>query len=332
MKTPKIIYLALAMVCAACNHPAPEPDNLSQTGWAAGYDKKAGYGILSKTTDGGKTWTYQTSPTDFPNTSFSCLLALNDQLCWVMGTYTNPEKPDDFTGYLYKTTDGGKTWIKQNPGFVFEGPSYGIASHDGIHLWIAGLDYIYYSNNAGESWTKTKIVAPIDAQFDNFEVENISTYDGTNIYVGGAARTTDSNGNLAYKTAVYYSNDQGETWNMVLIGTDRIIIDLSTPAPQTVYMVGQRWFAAKTTNNFQSVELLKNVAVGRNDNNGVFALDDQRVVVGIDYDVIYYSENGGATWSTATNNSKQKGCAVMRLVMLQDAEYTGRPFRTRYRA
>jgi photosystem II stability/assembly factor-like uncharacterized protein len=74
----------------------------STTGWAVGYPGK-----IYKTTNGGTSWTAQTSGT---TESLRSVFFIDDMTGWVCGT----------NGLIKKTTDGGATWFSQTSGTTSE--------------------------------------------------------------------------------------------------------------------------------------------------------------------------------------------------------------------
>lgn len=299
-------FLLLALTaCKEDNGPTPEPDNLSLIGWATGNTEESN-GLIAKTEDGGKSWVYQTKETDFPKKDVSGILALNDQVCWTLVIDMQAGR-----GHLYKTEDGGKNWLQQAKETEFIGQKFGIASIDGVNIWIAGFGWLYSSHDSGRSWKKQEM----EHNFTPFECEHIATYDGINIYIGGGIKETEDQ----YAMGVYYSNDAGKTWDTHRIGLLNSLIDISTPSSESIYLVGNSGFAAKTTDNFRSLTIFNNAHISQNsDNNGVYAIDDQRVWIAIDYGAILFTSDGGKNWTEGNVPADLKGDAIMRISFLQD--------------
>jgi photosystem II stability/assembly factor-like uncharacterized protein len=96
---------------------------------------------LYATSNGGQTWTAQTSPIG-DMTGISCPTALD---CWVVGK--NPG--DTATGAIAATTDGGKTWTAQAFGAYSTNTTArltGVSCPTTSHCWAAG-DYVDNSTN-----------------------------------------------------------------------------------------------------------------------------------------------------------------------------------------
>src|SRR5918994_1851790 len=110
-------------------------DNLS---WIVGY-----YGTILHSTDRGKTWEIQGSPTRQALFSVRFVSALNG---WISGSY----------GTLLRTDDGGKSWHAQ---------PLNIAEHLFASRWLAGSRGItIHTSDGGHSWSKT--VVPGDFTFN----------------------------------------------------------------------------------------------------------------------------------------------------------------------
>jgi len=79
----------------------------SLTGWVCGWKWDDHYlnmyGIVRKSIDGGATWDALTNA-EFLNDNFTDLFFINQNVGWVLGSYSNN---------IYKTEDGGLNWVAQ---------------------------------------------------------------------------------------------------------------------------------------------------------------------------------------------------------------------------
>jgi photosystem II stability/assembly factor-like uncharacterized protein len=150
-------------------------------GWCSGqyWDREEGvsHGIISKSVDGGQSWTMQC---DYWG---GIIHALDDSVVYV-----------DFL----KTTDGGRNWIEVGPdeedlelySIWFFNPDSGIAAGSGI---------IYKTSNGGNSW---KIITdPNVTKFDNLQFMNDST---------GYFLAFDENG----KGTLCFTTDACDSWTI----------------------------------------------------------------------------------------------------------------------
>lgn len=119
---------------------------------------------VSTSTDHGRTWL---KPTNQPQWlgSVPQLVALNKQQAWVLAN-------DEFTWYLWKTTDGGATWVElPNTAAPYRAARVLLVTPDG-KLWLFSADQpttaiqskaLYSSSDGGTTW---QVVAtpPFDSQ------------------------------------------------------------------------------------------------------------------------------------------------------------------------
>lgn len=166
---------------------------------------------ITRTTDGGETW--------FPGTLNGVaseqfpiyLFPLDDQTAWLA---TADEAVPIISGHIYKTTDGGSTWVHQTSGFTGfnetpagiwfwnenEGLAFGATCNGSNNDQIA----IYTTDDGGENWSK--VVAPdMPTQLpkEGMCVWNLTGFFsvvGDNVWFG-----TD-------KARVFRSTDRGHTW------------------------------------------------------------------------------------------------------------------------
>ncbi len=149
----------------------------------------SGDGLISYTKNGGKTWKKAISVPGLPKyarihqiiaSRFDKQIAYAACEDFVGGNY----KP-----FLYKTTDGGRTWFSINGNLPEKGSTYTIGEDDvDRNLLFAGTQFgIYFTNDGGKEWIKLKngipaaAVMDLDIQRDNNDLV-LATF-GRGIYI-----------------------------------------------------------------------------------------------------------------------------------------------------
>jgi len=165
---------------------------------------------LVKTNDGGETWTALPFD-DVPIGLYAYNVFVVDEMTgWLA---TTDEQTPAISGKVYKTTDGGETWVEQSSGFTGfnETPA-------GIHFWNAneGVAFgatclqayddqitIYYTEDSGENWIKVTGAA-MPAQLPG---------EGMCLFSSGFSDVVGDNiWFVTSKNRVFYSTDRGQNW------------------------------------------------------------------------------------------------------------------------
>lgn len=100
-------------------------------GWALGYN-----GRVQRTSDGGTTWEYAGTT----NRLYAYEISMSDEMTgWVsVGNQFGGQQGHDGRGYLYRTTDGGSTWIEEWESPWIMGHVYDLSWHPEGRLWACG--------------------------------------------------------------------------------------------------------------------------------------------------------------------------------------------------
>jgi photosystem II stability/assembly factor-like uncharacterized protein len=194
-------------------------------GWAGGSDAFFGgsNGLVSRSSDGGKTWQVQLV---IPNFTFNGLEAIDPLTAFGVGGF-------DLVGggAVLRTLDGGSSWQDVSPVSAGFRDIFFLDSRTG---WVAGSS-LYKTTNGGTSWTR---------QFgdDSTEFTSVSFTDSHNGWAVGFA-------NL-----VLHTTDGGQTWIAQDIGAPPLtaINGVTAVSPSTAWIAGWNGFIARTTNSGQT--------------------------------------------------------------------------------
>ena len=198
-----------------------------------------GIGEISKTTDGGNTWTYLNTLPAPMNTSQINALSFPDANTGYAAAFRSPFEGE----YIYKTTDGGASWTQQpletNPnGSVVNVQMINV--NTGYALGNSG-GAIYTTTNGGANWIKNT-----NSYVTSTAWSNMFIYSKDIIYLNGAGTSGSKK--------VVRSIDGGQTWTDLtgnLLSTATIFRTSWLNLKHGV-AVGVNGYAAKTTDGGQT--------------------------------------------------------------------------------
>jgi photosystem II stability/assembly factor-like uncharacterized protein len=195
----------------------------ANTGIVGGQSVFGQPGRISKTTDGGNSWTRYTY-NNFSNGRVLGMYFVNSTTGYLCGT--NDAK-------LYKTTDAGLTWINKStsPSFPVDNIKAVFAIDTG-NIYLASLDFaqtVYHYTTAG-GWTTMNLPGSFTV------ITDIIFKDANTGYVCG-------NPNYAA-----YTTNAGASWNVSTVVSSEGMNDLDY-VNGTLYMAGAYQFYYKSTNN-----------------------------------------------------------------------------------
>jgi len=151
--------------------------------WAVGTN-----GVVVSTTNGGLNWSYQqlVAGSTLDDVSF-----VDTTTGWVVGWQSTGDP------LVYKTTDGGSSWIDQSGkigGAGLADPATGVQFTSSLNGYIVGYDSLYRTTDGGSSFIESYIG---DVQQDIYAVN------GTYLWAAGDWGSVDR------------STDGGESWSSV---------------------------------------------------------------------------------------------------------------------
>ncbi len=153
-----------------------------RNGWIVGHLES-----IVHTADGGTTWSWQSEGLEFALLRVVFLDTLDG---WAIGFgYGGGEH-----GLILRTQDGGETWSIQE---VTPEVLFSVHFRDNRHGWITGSSVIYWTEDAGETWTRAVIDSLVTTVNDVAFVSN---------QTGWA---------VGYFGRVWQTEDGGRTWQYV---------------------------------------------------------------------------------------------------------------------
>lgn len=174
----------------------------ANTVWTFAYDG-SGAGtypkVVSRTTDGGATWTATTVAGPGSNALISDISALDANTAWII---TAPHTAGTNANRIWKTTNGGANWTQQTSGYTSGSFGNQIYFWDANEGWtagdpIGGFFEMYKTTNGGTTWT---LVPGRPAAMGDFGYVALKEVVGDNIWIG-----TDIG-------RILRSTDRGATW------------------------------------------------------------------------------------------------------------------------
>lgn len=230
--------------------------------WATAFDAVGGLGAkcrdYCRSTDGGETWTALKLNEAAASANWSCMAAIDENTAWAALYKTTAA-----LGWIWKTTDGGATWVQQGAGQVFAGST---SFPDVIHFWdesrgvvigdpLNGEFEIYTTSDGGTTWTLVdgaNIPDPLSST--EYGLTRCYAVSGATVWFG------------TFSGRVLKSTDYGATWSAYETGSNDVV----------------------------------QYVVFENENNGWIELADPNT---FEYTGLLRTTDGGATWTDITPSS-----------------------------
>ena len=249
----------------------------NDTGFVVGESLGPNSPIL-KTTDGGITWdnTINSGTTQ----ALRAVTFIDENIGIIAG----------FNGLILRTDDGGTTWNTITSGTILPLRSISFPSHDTGYIG-GGHGTILKTIDAGVTWTA--LTSGLDSDVINIRFANndvgYAVSSGSNLtgfLIGRVIKTID--GGLTWSTVYYNSNDG--------------LLGLAVPSENIAYAGGKNDLIVKTSDGGQSWTIADS-GLTNHQIRAAFFLNENRGWFGCDIGDIFYTENGGATWTNQTVNA-----------------------------
>jgi len=193
-------------------------------------------GGLWRSTDGGTSWSNLTKYLPSPGISGIVVSSANSNTIYILtgegdtweGGFVNAFGYTRSSAGVFKSTDGGTTWIQTGPlaapGVAYAGFKLVQSTSDANLLIAATSNGMYKTENGGTTWTRTRTGLFYDVEFQP----------GSNTRVYCAAGGTNS--------GFRYSTDAGDTWsaatfNDTYSGADGVKIAVAPSNSSVVYLI-----------------------------------------------------------------------------------------------
>jgi photosystem II stability/assembly factor-like uncharacterized protein len=294
------------------------PPDMTETGYSIGifildnehvwvqkpdFENFPNSGFLSRTSDGGSTWT--TSDTPF---SRGDLRFLDEDDGWILADLGAGAGSNAVA--VYQTTDGGVEWDlkyindpnhpKAKDSLPLGGIKTGIAPLNMQTAWVggviyaAGTLYLYRTDDGGSTWSPVTLELPVGAEnselsIDADQVQFVTANDGF-LAVHMAGDST--------QTAIYVTHNAGDTWTL----TPTLIpngdsSDFLSPDEAVVYN-GEQFYVTRDSARTWSI-IPPDIDFGESFDSMDFVNISSGWVITLDlanHRSLYRTTDGGATW------------------------------------
>ena len=275
------------------------------------------YGNILYSDDDGKTWE---QADDVPATvTLTAVHFADDKTGWAVGHDT----------LVLKTTDAGKTWVKQFGGGESDNALMSVYFADANHGWAVGaFNYTIETKDGGATWVERKTLMPpapkpagaatpaaeenIDPTAQKKTVQGAGSADpyaaaeGDENHLNAMFQGPDASTLFvaAEAGAIYRSLDGGTTWEKILTGYVGSFWGGLTAKDGSVYVTGMRGNIWRSTDKGKTWTKLDTSGADQSIASGIQLEDGSFVFVGLGGQVLYSTD--GAKF-TLTYRPDRKG-------------------------
>jgi photosystem II stability/assembly factor-like uncharacterized protein len=263
-------------------------------------------GLLYHTADGGLTWNISSTP--FSGGDLSFIDAKNGWMLADLGAGAGSNAVA-----VFQTTDGGTIWTQtytNDPNLAEAGDSLplGGIKADLVPLtmqtaWVGGVTYspgtayLFRTDDGGHTWSQVNLELPAGAEnyelgIDKDQMRFVSAKDGFLV----VRMSGDST-----QTAVYVTNDGGETWSL----TPTLIPEAGASdflsAEEAIIYNGEQFYVTRDRARTWTT-VAPDIVFGDSFANMEFVNPDSGWVITVAGDTrsLYRTQDGGATWLPVT--------------------------------
>jgi photosystem II stability/assembly factor-like uncharacterized protein len=298
MKTKKLLALIflLAMIslfvipygCEKKNDGTQPSPVKKKYAWVVGNKDSTNYGMILFTPDGGDTWKRQgEGSASLLGIDLSDVWAVDTNIVWAVGSGNR----------IVKTNDGGKTWVRitgpQTPSVTLLSSISLVGYND---VWISGGNgTVFNSKDGGSTWTV------FDTNFfHNGLMQGIHAINSQTVYVVGGIPVGKE-----YRGFIARTANGGQTWDSIIpennYNRHEWIGVKASDAGHIVVYGGQSYYVfsddAGVSWKNDSVPGTGGGATGGADINCLTMLDAQTWWGAFDYEGIFITTDGGASWT-----------------------------------
>jgi photosystem II stability/assembly factor-like uncharacterized protein len=173
-------------------------------------------GLIHVTADGGKNWIKVDNIPGVPERTYVNMIIASAHNKNVAYVAFNHHRYGDFKPYLFKTTDGGKTWTAIQTNLPERGTVYCMAEdHQNSDLLFAGTEFgVYFSIDGGAKWIQLKgglpTIAIRDMEIQRRDNDLVVATFGRGYYIlDGLYSFKKSEGRRSRKDGFYFTGEKG---------------------------------------------------------------------------------------------------------------------------
>ncbi|HMJ47893.1 MAG TPA: hypothetical protein VK498_11230 [Ferruginibacter sp.] len=149
----------------------------------------SGDGLISYSSNGGKTWNRSAIPPGLPEFARISQIAPSNHSKQVAYAAAENFNGGNYKPFLYKTSDGGNSWVSINNNLPEKGGTYSVAEdHIDPNLLFVGTQFgLFFSSNGGREWIQIKNGIPptliSDIEIQKRENDLVVSSFGRGIYI-----------------------------------------------------------------------------------------------------------------------------------------------------